>query len=76
MTLRRQHKKPTLVCINIGAGTVTRYIPKVTGSFFTEQFDITDREAFDYACRPETIEGLRLGRMKGQEYPENSPQRA
>jgi hypothetical protein len=63
-------KRPTLVCLNRGANTVTRYIPKITGGFFTEVFAIIDREEFDFACQPETIEGLRLGKMQGQEYPE------
>lgn len=62
--------RPTLVCLNRGANTVTRYIPKPTGGFFTEAFDVIDREQFDRACRPETIEALRKGLLRDQEYPE------
>jgi hypothetical protein len=69
-------KKPTLVCINNSKNSVTRYISKPTGGFFTEKFDVIDREQFNNACTKETIEALRLGHLADQEYPENLPERA
>lgn len=65
----KQRRKPTLVCLNNSADTLTRYIPKPIGGFFTEKFEILDREDFNAACTPETIENVRLGKMRDQETP-------
>jgi hypothetical protein len=61
--------RPTLVCLNNSTDTLTRYIPKPTGGFFTEVFEIVDRENFNGALRPETLEIIRMGKMAGQENP-------
>jgi hypothetical protein len=62
-------RRPTLVCVNNATDTLTRYIPKVFGGFFTEVFKIVDRDAFDKSLTPETVERVRLGFMEGQETP-------
>jgi hypothetical protein len=62
-------RRPALVCINNGTQEITRYVPKPTGGFYTESFDIIDREQFEYAATVETIEQVRLGRMTGQVTP-------
>lgn len=66
---QRVHRKPTLVCLNNGTDTLTRYIPKPNGGFFTERFEIIDREEFNRATTPQTIENVRLGKMRDQETP-------
>lgn len=61
-------KRPTLVCLNNGTEPprLTRYVPKPTGGFFVEAFDIVDKEQAARSLNVETIEGLRLGKMRDQ----------
>jgi hypothetical protein len=66
---QKVHRKPTLLCLNNGTNTLTRYVPKPAGGFFTEVFEITDRAEFDKATTPQTMENVRLGKMAGQETP-------
>ena len=67
--MKRAHKRPSLVCLNNGTNTLTRYVPKPAGGFFTERFEIIDRAGFDASTTPETIEQVRLGKMRDQETP-------
>ena len=65
--MKGQHRKPSLVCLNNGRDTLTRYAPKPNGGFYSEAFEITDRPRFNASLTIETIENVRLGKMKGQE---------
>lgn len=55
-----------LVCINNAEKRMTRWARKVTGGFWYERFDIVDEDAFRRSCTPETIEGVRRGKMRDQ----------
>lgn len=61
-------KRPTLVCLNNGAAParLTRYVPKPTGGFYTETFEVVDPEQMHKSLTVETMEGVRLGRMRDQ----------
>lgn len=61
-------KRPALVCLNNGSEPprITRYVPKPTGGFYTEVFDIVDPEQCNRSLTVETMEGLRLGKMRDQ----------
>jgi hypothetical protein len=72
-------RKPTMVCINNGnePPTLTRYVPKPTGGFYSERFVIEDPEACAQALNVETMENFRQGKMRDQEqFPELEDQRA
>jgi hypothetical protein len=70
--VRTQHKKPALVCINNGnePPTLTRYVPKPTGGFYSETFTIEDPEECARALNVETMERFRLGKMRDQVTPQ------
>lgn len=61
-------KRPTLVCLNNGVEppTITRYVPKNTGGFFSETFEIVDAEQCARVLSVETMERFRLGQMRDQ----------
>lgn len=67
--MSRIWRKPTLAVINRSADPIriVRYVPKVIGGFFTEVFEVVNREQFDSVMTPETMELFRLGKMRGQE---------
>lgn len=67
----RQVRRPTLVCLNNGAEppTLTRYIPKNTGGFYSEGFDIVNKDQCDRSLNEETMERFRLGKMADQTTP-------
>lgn len=69
--MRKQHKKPTLVCLNNGnePPTLTRYVPKPNGGFYSEGFDIVDQEKCNRSLNVETMERFRLGKMADQTTP-------
>lgn len=67
----KQRRKPTLVCLNNGSepARLTRYIPKPTGGFYSETFEIINQEQCAASLNTETMEGFRLGKMRGQTTP-------
>lgn len=60
-----------MVCLNNGAEppTLTRYVPKPTGGFYSETFIIEDKEQCAKALNVETMENFRLGKMRDQATP-------
>ena len=59
--------KPALVCINNGTNTITRYVPKPTGGFFTERYEIVDRDAAGKGLTRDMVEAIRLGNVRDAE---------
>lgn len=66
-----QVKKPVLVCLNNGATppSLTRYVSKPTGGFYSERFEIVDQDECNRALNVDTMEKFRLGKMRDQETP-------
>lgn len=64
-------KKPVLVCLNNGTEppTLTRYVPKPTGGFYSERFEIIDKDQCNRSLNADTMEKFRLGKMRDQETP-------
>jgi hypothetical protein len=52
--------KPTLVCLNNGRNTLTRYVPKPMGGFWAEGFEIVDKAEFAKEALP-TVVALQQG---------------
>lgn len=67
----KPRRKPTLVCINNGnePPTLTRYVSKPTGGFYSETFTIVDEEKCKQSLNVETMEQFRRGRMRDQTTP-------
>lgn len=65
----RNGKPRALVCLNNGAepATLTRYVPKPGGGFYTETFEIVDPEQAAGSLNVDTMERFRLGQMKDQD---------
>lgn len=63
------HKKPTLACLNNGSEPprLTRYVPKPTGGFYSETFEIVDPEQCARSLNVATMETFRLGKMRDQD---------
>jgi hypothetical protein len=68
-------KRPTLVCINFHENRARRYVPKVTGGFFTENAKIGDAETPAHTQSwgdddgRRLIEEFRNGEREGQQQP-------
>lgn len=70
------NRRPVLLALDFRIGRAVRYVPKITGGFFTEHAKISNKEGEPTkegfgGDGLALIEAFRCGKMKGQE---ESPQ--